>query len=60
MGGNEQPVDKSAVGIGGRQYHVRVAPGEIGDVALMPGDPFRVQLIADRLTDVGPQHRCGP
>jgi uridine phosphorylase len=35
----------------GRQYHIKVAPGEIGGVALMPGDPFRVQLIADKLQD---------
>lgn len=35
----------------GRQYHIKVAPGEVGAVALMPGDPFRVQLIADRLQD---------
>lgn len=33
----------------GRQYHIKVAPGEVGDVALLPGDPFRVDLIADRL-----------
>lgn len=33
----------------GRQYHIKVAPGEVGGVALMPGDPFRVQIIADRL-----------
>ncbi|MEJ7742461.1 MAG: hypothetical protein WKF73_07890 [Nocardioidaceae bacterium] len=35
----------------GRQYHIKVAPGEVGEVALMPGDPFRVQLVADRLDD---------
>ncbi|MGI8700333.1 MAG: nucleoside phosphorylase [Nocardioidaceae bacterium] len=35
----------------GRQYHIKVAPGEVGEVVLMPGDPFRVQLIADRLED---------
>jgi uridine phosphorylase len=45
-------VDKSAVGVGGRQYHVGVAPGEVGTVALLPGDPFRVPLIAEFLTDV--------
>jgi len=33
----------------GRQYHIKVAPGEVGGVALMPGDPFRVQLVADKL-----------
>jgi DeoD family purine-nucleoside phosphorylase len=45
----EGVVDKSTAGLSGRQYHVRVAPGEISDVVLMPGDPFRVQLIADQL-----------
>lgn len=44
-------VDKSAIGLDGPQYHVGVAPGQISDIVLMPGDPFRVQLIADRLTD---------
>lgn len=42
-------VDKSTVGTSGPQYHVGVAEGEISDIVLMPGDPFRVQLIADRL-----------
>jgi DeoD family purine-nucleoside phosphorylase len=45
-------VDKSAVGTTGRQYHIGVAPGEVGSVALLPGDPFRVPLIAEFLTDV--------
>ena len=44
-------VDKSSVGTTGRQYHVGVELGEISDVVLMPGDPFRVQLIADHLED---------
>lgn len=45
-------VDKSAVGTTARQYHIGVAPGEVGSVALLPGDPFRVPLIAEFLTDV--------
>jgi uridine phosphorylase len=45
-------VDKGAVGLGARQYHIGVAPGEVGGVALLPGDPFRVPLIAEYLTDV--------
>jgi uridine phosphorylase len=44
-------VDKAAIGLTGPQYHVGVSEGEISDVVLMPGDPFRVELIADRLTD---------
>lgn len=45
-------VDKSAVGTSGPQYHVGVAPGQISEVVLMPGDPFRVQLIAEQLEGV--------
>lgn len=44
-------IDKSAVGVDARQYHIGVAPGEVGTVALLPGDPFRVPLIAEFLTD---------
>jgi uridine phosphorylase len=42
-------VDKSSIGIGGRQFHVGVAPGEVSTVVLMPGDPFRVPLVAEYL-----------
>jgi uridine phosphorylase len=45
-------VDKSNVGVGERQYHIGVAPGEVSSVALLPGDPFRVPLVAEFLTDV--------
>lgn len=45
-------VDKSQVGVGERQYHIGIAPGEVGTVALLPGDPFRVPMIAEFLTDV--------
>jgi uridine phosphorylase len=44
-------VDKAAVGTTGRQYHVGVEKGEISEIVLMPGDPFRVQLIAEQLED---------
>jgi uridine phosphorylase len=44
-------VDKSSVGLGGRQFHIGVAPGEVSTVALMPGDPFRVPLVAEYLED---------
>lgn len=47
-----QPVDKSAAGLGARQYHIGVAPGEVSSVALLPGDPFRVPLIAEFLSGV--------
>ena len=37
------------MGLRGRQFHIGVAPGEVGAVALLPGDPFRVPLIAEVL-----------
>lgn len=45
-------IDKSSVGVDTRQYHIGIAPGEVSSVALLPGDPFRVPLIAEFLTDV--------
>jgi len=45
-------VDKSRAGLGERQYHIGIAPGEVSSVALLPGDPFRVPMIAEFLTDV--------
>jgi uridine phosphorylase len=44
-------VDKSSVGLGGRQFHIGIAPGEVSTVALLPGDPFRVALVAEYLDD---------
>jgi uridine phosphorylase len=44
-------VDKSSVGLQGRQFHIGVAPGEVSTIALMPGDPFRVPLVAEYLDD---------
>lgn len=38
----------------GRPYHVRLARGEVGRVALLPGDPGRVPLIARRLAGSKP------
>jgi uridine phosphorylase len=46
------PVDKSQAGRDARQYHIGIAPGEVSSVALLPGDPFRVPLVAEFLTDV--------
>lgn len=45
-------VDKNSAGVGERQYHIGVAPGEVSTVALLPGDPFRVPLVAEFLSDV--------
>src|SRR3954471_4834490 len=47
-----QAVDKSSVGVGERQFHIGIAPGEVSSVALLPGDPFRVPFVAEFLTDV--------
>jgi uridine phosphorylase len=44
-------VDKSSIGLGDRQFHIGIAPGEVSTVALMPGDPFRVPLVAEYLDD---------
>ncbi len=45
-------VDKSRAGLTARQYHIGLAPGEVSSVALLPGDPFRVPLVAQFLSDV--------
>jgi len=35
----------------GRQYHIHCKKGEIGKDVLLPGDPFRTDIIAKHLTD---------
>jgi uridine phosphorylase len=35
-----------------RQYHIRCAPGDIGEYVLLPGDPGRISLIDELLEDV--------
>lgn len=35
----------------GKMYHIDVAPGEIGRYVLLPGDPFRTDLIASYFDD---------
>jgi uridine phosphorylase len=45
-----ETVDKSAL-TGGRQYHVGVAAGKIAETVPVPGDPFRVAPVAERLDD---------
>lgn len=35
----------------GRQYHIQVAPGEVGRYVFLPGDPFRTDLIAGFLAN---------
>jgi len=36
---------------GGYQYHVRVKPGDLPEIVLMPGDPERVEKIVSQLGD---------
>ncbi|MDG6986014.1 MAG: nucleoside phosphorylase [Nitrososphaerota archaeon] len=38
----------------GRPYHIRLSRSDLGRVALLPGDPGRVPLIAKRLEDPRP------
>ncbi len=42
-----------------RQYHIDLAPGEVADHVLLPGDPERVERIAELLdaVEVRRQHR---
>lgn len=35
----------------GKTYHVRVGKGDIGRYVLLPGDPFRTDLIASYFDD---------
>lgn len=42
-------IDKSEKTLGKVQYHVRVAPGDVGKYVLLPGDPDRVLRIAKYL-----------
>ena len=35
----------------GRQYHIHCKKGEIGKYVLLPGDPFRTDIIAKHLAD---------
>lgn len=35
----------------GKQYHIRLAKGDVGRYVFLPGDPFRTDLIASFLTD---------
>lgn len=40
-----------------RQYHIDLAPGDLADYILLPGDPDRTDRIAGVLDDVELQHR---
>jgi len=34
-----------------RQYHLDIAPGDVADTVLLPGDPDRVEVVTDRWDD---------
>jgi uridine phosphorylase len=40
-----------------RQYHIDLAPGEVADYILLPGDPDRVARIAQRMDEVELERR---
>jgi uridine phosphorylase len=40
-----------------RQYHIDLAPGEVAEYILLPGDPDRTEYIADMLDDVEVRRR---
>lgn len=40
-----------------RQYHIDLAPGELSEYILLPGDPDRVARIAPFLESAGPERR---
>jgi uridine phosphorylase len=35
------------VAASGKQYHIDLAPGDLGQTVLLPGDPFRVPILAE-------------
>ncbi|CAN5680802.1 uridine phosphorylase [soil metagenome] len=35
-----------------RQYHIDLAPGEVADYILLPGDPDRIERIAERMDSI--------
>lgn len=37
-----------------QQFHIRCAPGEVGNYVFLPGDPGRVPKIASYLKDAVP------
>jgi uridine phosphorylase len=42
---------------GERQYHIGLAPGELAEYILLPGDPDRTARIASRLDDIEVERR---
>ena len=43
--------------IGSRQYHIALGPGELAEYILLPGDPDRTALIAERFDSIEVERR---
>ncbi len=46
-----------AIPAGERQYHIGLGPGELADYILLPGDPDRVERVAERFDSVELRHQ---
>lgn len=46
-----------ALPIGSRQYHIALGPGELAEYILLPGDPDRTALIAERFDSIEVERR---
>ena len=44
-------IDKNSAYLGVRQYHINMVEGDIGEYIILPGDPFRTDIIASFLDD---------
>ena len=44
-------LDKDHAYEGVRQYHINLCEGDIGEYVIVPGDPFRTDMIASYLDD---------
>ncbi len=54
----EAPVDRRiATAAGDRQYHIDLAPGELAEYILLPGDPDRTARIASRFETIELERR---
>ncbi|MEA4912002.1 MAG: nucleoside phosphorylase [Oscillospiraceae bacterium] len=43
--------NKETAALGVRQYHINMVEGDVGDYVLLPGDPFRTDIVAKYLDD---------
>jgi uridine phosphorylase len=46
-----------ALPVGDRQYHIGLAPGELADYIILPGDPDRTAKVAARFDTIEREHR---